>query len=94
MTDADWIKANAAALRAADTSLIAIETKLEHVNRRFQLDPAFHAKVYTVAKYLDAHVLPPERELGDRDGRWADALMSAIAATAVLEVLESREREW
>lgn len=79
--------------RAIEAQKIEMQAKVDEANRRFQEDPVFHAKVYTAAKYLDAHVLPPEREQGDLSGRWADALMSAIAVTAVFGALESADSE-
>lgn len=84
----EWIARNAGALRAAEASTAQMEDKINEVNRRFTADPQFHARVYMAAKYLAECVLPPEREREDRDGRWHDALMSAIAVAAVFEKLD------
>lgn len=89
MTEADWIRANAEALRATEAHAAEMQEKIDEINQRFVTDPEFHARVYMAAKYLNVHVLT-ERERGDLDGRWVDALMSAIAVVAVLEKTEPK----
>lgn len=93
MTEKQWISDNVAAFREADTKVERIKEKREEIRRRFEFDPVFHARVYTAAKVVMRDVLPPERELGDEDGRWADALWAALTTAAVLEALTEGEND-
>lgn len=93
MTEQQWIRENAAAFRAIDEKNQQIADKIEEVKRRFHMDPEYHARVYTAAKVVMRDVLPPERKLGDEDGRWADALWAALTTAAVLEALTEGEND-